>query len=410
MGVVTTPWLPAAPVDERTFPVLRRRAIFDCCKWDPQVGDTSTIARSPLIVARTAWSEVVSLAEALAGETLAAERELVTRPELHRALGLPRGARHALRRASAEGPARAAARLMRFDFHYTTEGWRISEVNGDVPGGLNEASGLPPLFAPYYADAVPVGDPAGAYARALATAAAGGTVAFLHATAYSDDQQMMAFVARQLAAAGAATHLASPGHVRWQGRTAYLAADWWHGRLDLIVRFFPAEWLSDLPQRTGWPRFFAGADTPSSNPATALLVQTKRFPLVWAALRTPLPTWRALLPETRDPRDAPWARSSDWVLKPALGRVGEGIGLRGVVDARELRRIARGARWFPAHWVAQRRFEVAPLVHRNDAAAEPVFPCLGVYTLDTRVIGAYARVAGRPLIDARAADAAVLAA
>ena len=39
-----------------------------------------------------------------------------------------------------------------------------------------------------------------------------------------------------------------------------------------------------------------------------------------------------------------------------------------------------------------------------------MFPCLGVYTLDGRVIGAYGRVAPISLIDGRAADAAVLAA
>ena len=38
------------------------------------------------------------------------------------------------------------------------------------------------------------------------------------------------------------------------------------------------------------------------------------------------------------------------------------------------------------------------------------YPCLGVYTLDDRVVGAYGRLAERPLIDARAEDAAVLAA
>jgi hypothetical protein len=281
-------------------------------------------------------------------------------------------------------------------------------VNSDVPGGLNEASGLPPLFAPYYAGTMPVGDPVASYALALAAVAGSGTVAFIHATAYSDDQQMMSFVARRLAAEGSTTHLASPGHVRWRGGTAYLDADWWQGRIDLIVRFFPAEWLSGLSRQTDWPRFFVGADTPSSNPATALLVQTKRFPLVWDALRTPLPTWRALLPETRDPRDAP--RSNDWVLKPALGRVGEGIGLQGVVEPRELRRISRGARWFPSQWVAQRRFDVLPMTGATEGTADVLYPCLGVYTLDTRVIGAYARVAPRPLIDARAADAAVLAA
>jgi len=36
--------------------------------------------------------------------------------------------------------------------------------------------------------------------------------------------------------------------------------------------------------------------------------------------------------------------------------------------------------------------------------------CLGVYTIDARVAGAYGRIAERPLVDARAKDAAVLAA
>jgi len=45
-----------------------------------------------------------------------------------------------------------------------------------------------------------------------------------------------------------------------------------------------------------------------------------------------------------------------------------------------------------------------------DVGGVRFFPCLGVYTLDARVIGAYGRLARVPLIDARAADAAVLAA
>ncbi len=33
---------------------------------------------------------------------------------------------------------------------------------------------------------------------------------------------------------------------------------------------------------------------------------------------------------TRDPRDVPWQKDTNWVLKPAMGRVGESIGLAGV--------------------------------------------------------------------------------
>jgi glutathionylspermidine synthase len=296
---------------------------------------------------------------------------------------------------------------MRFDFHFTTDGWRISEVNSDVPGGLNEASGFPPLMALHYQDAEPVGDPAASYASALARhAGTSGTVAFVHATAYSDDLQMMSFVGRRLAAAGVAVHFASPMHLRWCGGNARLDAAWWRGELSLVVRFFPAEWLLGLPRATGWQQLFAGSRTPVSNPATAILTQTKRFPLVWNDLDVKLPTWRALLPETRDPRLGPSLISGDWVMKPALGRVGEGVAIRGIVGEAELRRIARSVRWWPRSWAAQRRFDPVPV----DAGGIRMFPCLGIYTLDGKVIGAYGRVATRPLIDARASDAAVLAA
>ena len=296
---------------------------------------------------------------------------------------------------------------MRFDFHFTRDGWRISEANSDVPGGLNEAAGLPPLMLPHYAGTSPVGDPVAAYVDAIAACAPRrGVVALVHATAYSDDQQMMVCLARRLEAAGLSAHLASPMHVTWQDHDAWLDAAWWRGRLDVIVRFFPADWLEGLSSATNWPHFFAGARTPLSNPGTAILTQTKRFPLVWDALDTSMPTWRRLLPETRDPREAGWAGSDEWILKPALGRVGEGVGMVGLVERKEMRRIERGARWWPGAWIAQRRFETLPI----EIGGERRFPCLGVYTVDGRVTGAYARMSATPLIDARAVDAALLAA
>lgn len=400
-----TPWLPAAPLADAEFAQLRRRAIFECHKWDPQVGDVSVVARAPLIMRSQAWRDVVSLAEALARETLAAEAELVARPELHRQLGLPRAVRRALGTAGRDRASVGAARLIRFDFHFTNDGWRISEANTDVPGGLNEASGFATLMAPHYPWAALTGDPAGAYCRALMAAAGSESpvLALVHATAYSDDQQMMVYLAERLRAFGAQVHLASPDHIRWKDGRAYLDAAWWRGPIDLILRFFPSEWLPMLPARSGWGHFFAGSRTPIANPSTAILTQTKRWPLVWDDLRTPLPTWRALLPETRDPRAVAWRGSRDWVLKPALGRVGEGVGMMDAIDANEWQKIRRGASWWPSQWVAQRRFETMAF----ETAEAPMFPCLGVYTVDDRVVGAYGRIAPLPLIDSRATDAAV---
>jgi hypothetical protein len=401
-----TPWVNVEPLGDADFVRFRRRAIFECDKWDPQVGDVCVIARYPLVLTTAAWEEVVALAEALARETRAAEAELVERADLHGRLGLPRGIRRALRLADGRAPV-GAARIIRFDFHFTPEGWRISEGNIDVPGGLNEASGYPPIIGPHYPWAAPVGDPAAAYVEAIARAVPpGAVVALVHATAYSDDQQMMMFVARRLEARGTRAHLASPSHLRWQGGRARLEAAWWRGPLDLVVRFFPAEWLPQLPRASGWPHFCGGAVTPLSNPATAILTQSKRFPLIWDELRTPLPTWRATLPETRAPGAAPWRTSRDWILKPALGRVGEGVAIDGLTEAAEWRKIARDATWWPGHWIAQRRFDVVPV----RIGGIDRYPCLGVYTVDERVVGAYGRLADRPLIDSRAEDAAVLAA
>ena len=403
---MTTPWLEVEPLEPEAHAQLRRRAIFDCCKWDPQVGDVGTVADRPLVLTQAAWTEISTLASQLAAEVLAAEEELSHRPELHGDLGLPRALVGALGRGAGSRPA-AGARLVRFDFHHTDAGWRISEANTDVPGGMNEASGLGSLMAAHYPHTELAGDAAGVYARALARRCGSRPhVALAHATAYTDDRQVMTYLSRRLSELGVRTSLLSPAQLRWRNGCAYAETDWTSERVDAIARFFPAEWLPNLPESCGWTRFFHASSSPLSNPASAVLTQSKRFPLVWDRLRTQLPTWSRLLPETRDPRDVPWQSDDGWVLKPALGRVGEGVGVKGVVSPAEWRIIERDVRRAPRHWVAQRRFVPTPLGTRG----APLHPSVGVYTVDGCAAGGYARFARRPLIDAQAMDAAVLVA
>src|SRR5688572_8835959 len=119
-----SPWQSVAPLSPDVFAQLRRRVIFDCCKWDPQVEDVSTIADIPLVLPARVWRELAVLAELLAREAMAAETELRGRPDLHSLLGLPR----AVRRALGDKPdevTKGFARIVRFDFHHTTEGWTI---------------------------------------------------------------------------------------------------------------------------------------------------------------------------------------------------------------------------------------------------------------------------------------------
>lgn len=400
------PWEPAEPVPPDVFAQVRRRAIFECCKWDPQVEDVATLAPFPLLLQRAAWDEITVLAERLAAEVTAAEDELVRRPELHRTLGLPWVVRRALKGALTRGVSPGIAKVLRFDFHWTTEGWRISEANTDVPGGFNEASGFARLMSAHYSGSEPAGDPAGDLAAAVVQAAPPGTaVVLVHATAYSDDRQVMVYLAREIEARGRRAVLAAPDHLRWRDGRATVQAGDFTGEAGALLRFFPAEWLPNLPRSCGWKHFFRGARTPVSNPAAALLTQSKRFPLVWDRLATPLPTWRRLLPETRDPRKADWRRGAGWVLKPSLGRVGDSIGLAGATPEKEWTPIRKAARRSPGWWAAQRRFEAVPFQAPGE---EPCFPCIGVYTVDGRAAGAYGRIARRPLINHLAQDAAVL--
>ncbi|MFL6198058.1 MAG: glutathionylspermidine synthase family protein [Thermoanaerobaculia bacterium] len=397
------PWVETGPVDAAEHARLRRRAIFECCKWDPQVEDVSTVAPFPLLLRRDAWEEIARLSEVLAAEAMAAEEELARRPDLHCDLGLPFSVRRALRHGD---PPPGIARVLRFDFHWTTEGWRISEANTDVPGGFNEGSGFARLLAPSFPGSEPAGDPAGRLAEAVASATPpGAAVALVHATAYTDDRQVMVYLARELEARGRRALLAAPDHLRWRNGRAWIESEWFQGELDAIVRFFPAEWLPNLPRASGWRHFFHAGKTPVSNPATALLTQSKRFPLVWDRLETPLPAWRRLLPETLDPRDSGWKRDpGGWVVKPSLGRVGDGIGLVGATPEKEWKPIRRGIRFGPRWWAAQRKFTAIPM----NVSGEAVYPCVGVYTIDGRAAGAYGRVARTPIINHLAQDAAVL--
>lgn len=406
MVVISAPAQPVigvtGPLDPQAQANVRRRMIFQHHKWDPQTHDHPTLAPFALIISPETWSQLRSLTESLAAETLAAERELLGRPDLIGRLGLP----WRIRRRIAPPAPPDVARVMRFDFHPTTDGWRISEVNSDVPGGFIEASAYTSLMCEHYAGTMPTGDPSEALTAAIAQTLktrGGRHVAMVHATAYTDDRQVMIHLSERLEARGLCAHLVAPDQLSWTDGQASIVTDWHRGPVDAIVRFFPGEWLVNLPRRCGWEHFVRGARIPMSNPATALLTQSKRLPLVWDALNTPMPTWRRLLPETRDPREVNWRKDDTWVVKPALGRVGDGVGIRDAIEPRQWKRVCLECRWLAWNWIVQRRFQ--PIVIPTPDG--PRYPSLGVFAIDGQAAGIYARLAERPLIDHRAQDVAV---
>lgn len=397
------PWHTGTPLSADAFRLVREETIFGCFKWDAQVGDVSVLHDTPLVLRAPAWARLAQLAEELALETIEAERELRCRPELQRQLGLGWGVCRALRGACADF-AESPFRVLRFDFHWTDEGWRLSEVNSDVPGGFIEASGFTRLVADCSTGAVATGDPAATLGEALMShVGPAARIGLVHATAYTDDRQVMLFLAEQLQQRGFEQLLLSPVDVRWD-RTGAVGHDGTGWReLDAVFRFFPGEWLPNLGWFRPWPRFFRGSPTPHINPPTALLTQSKRFPLVWDAMNTALPQWRRHLPATCDPRKRT-GPADDWVLKPALGRVGDSIDICGATPPAERARIQRAARQHPAYWAAQRRFRAVPW----STSRGELFPAIGVYVIDGRTAGIYARAAPCPLVDASAFDIAAL--
>ncbi|MGH9578552.1 MAG: glutathionylspermidine synthase family protein, partial [Terriglobales bacterium] len=338
-------------------------------------------------------------------EAMRAEEELLERADLHVELGLPRPIRDFWSSPRKKIERTTGARVMRFDFHPTREGWRLSEVNADVPGGFLEASGFARLMAAHYPSWQPTPDPASALVDAVLDSASGhDTIALVHATAFVDDSEVMHYVGRQIQARGVKAVRVSPAHLRWNGDRVQFQCGFAHGSPDALVRFFPADWLPELGNRAVWTGYFAGSSTPVTNPASALLIQSKRFPLVWDALQTPMPTWRELLPETISPSRLNGNPTREWILKPALGRSGEDVLMEGVTPEPQQQRVRKHARQYPRHWIAQRRFQSVPAT----IGKKDFHVCIGVFTVNGRASGAYGRVAERPLIDECARDAAVL--
>ncbi|HMI52657.1 MAG TPA: glutathionylspermidine synthase family protein [Candidatus Saccharimonadales bacterium] len=392
-------------LDRSNWLDLQRRAIFEFCKWDIHSEDHDVLASFPIFLGQETAEHLNQLAERLAQETIAAEAEILQRPNLLKRLGLPRSIRKILQRDAKVQRGSAHLRVMRFDFHPTDAGWKISEVNSDVPGGFIEASGWNRLYGE---QCTAINEPLSTsdiYADAIYRIVGnGGIAALVHATNFSDDRQVMQQLARCVVKRGMKVALLGPANLRWVDGLAEISTDFASGRPDLVVRFFPAEWLPHAGSDSCWKAYFRPTRIPLSNPGSAIVSQTKRLPLIWHELRTNLPTWQDLLPHTCEVEEVRGPLDDSWVLKPALGRVGEGIAIRGISTVSDFLQHERQAHHRPEEWVAQKRFAISPVNTESGIR----YPCIGVFTIEGKAAGFYGRVSEQPIITHQAQDAAVL--
>jgi hypothetical protein len=229
-------------------------------------------------------------------------------------------------------------------------------------------------------------------------------IALLVAPGFLEDMQVVSYLRKHIEARGARAVLGNARHLRADRSGIRFSGPTYDGTVAAVVRFYQAEWLAELRDFPAFRGLFEGA-VPVTNPGAAALTESKRLPLVWDRLRATTSAFHRAMPETRDARAAPWLLEPDeWVIKGAYSNTGDLV----LLPHRMTRaaRIALAARVFaePTRWVAQRRFHVAPI----DAPSEAVRACLGVYTVDGRVAGAYARIATGEVVDGAAIDVACL--
>lgn len=389
-------------IPDEAYPKYRGEVIFNGYKWDPQVGDHNTISNYVLVIDKQLANYLDEMAENLAKETVAMEEALLRKPDLIRALKLPRKMEKALLNINNYQPDNHI-RLMRFDFHPTLTGWAVSEVNSDVPGGYAEASVLPEIACKYLPNVKPHLNLGNTLADAfLQKVKPNGHIGLVYATSYADDRQVMQYIGDLLEQHHRHVHYLAPDHLIWK-QTHLTSKLTPNDSLDALLRFFPLEWLTTLPKSSKWQNFFTTNITSCNHPI-ALLTQSKRLPLVWDKLNVDNTTWKTLLPKTIDPKLVK-QEMGDWIYKPALGRVGEAISIKEVIPEKEYQKILKAVKKAPKDWVAQQKFYSQGLSTLENTE---MHLCIGVFTVNGKRAGFYGRICPYPRIDANAKDIPIL--
>lgn len=287
--------------------------------------------------------------------------------------------------------------------------FRACEINADCPGGHNEAFGLPRLardagFVEGENPTTVVEDLAARLAElARDQSGARGPVGMIFATAWSEDLQICALLERRLAAMGVKAIFAPPTAPRLRDGALSIRG----APVRVMYRYFPTEYMEGQANLEEIATALETGAVRSVPSFSTMYMQSKlsfarAFALKDQLSREHRAAIDRYLPETVDLADMDperlIAERDQWVLKRALGRVGDQVFVgmltsqdywRGLVEEVVSLDVAgcdpRGER---DPWIAQRIVRQRPI----PTPFGDRLVTLGAYVLDGRFAGYFARV------------------
>ncbi|MGO8999920.1 MAG: glutathionylspermidine synthase family protein [Polyangiaceae bacterium] len=383
------------PSDPLSEPSLRRELVSRYLVWDAYVAGARRVDLHPLVLPRALHLSAVRAAEEVVrvvGAVAARAHDDLAERALYR---LPQCA---MDLAAASRQSGDDAILARVDLLLGEDGaWRACEINADCPGGHNEALGLPVLArAAGFQGATNPTCATPMLVDRLAELAQGRAVGLMLATAYAEDLQVCALLQRLLEKRGVRALLVPPTAPRMHRGALVLNGE----AIGALYRYFPAEYMEGQENLADVITAVRTGAVRTVTSFSHIYAQSKlAFARAWAHAASLDEGARASLgayvPESREaeavPRAALVADRAGWVLKRALGRVGDQVYVGALMGDAEWTALVDEVHGFCAagqSWIAQRFV-------RQRAIPTPWgdrFVTLGAYVQDGRFTGYFARV------------------
>ena len=369
--------------------------------WDAFVGGARRVDPHPLVLSSALHADAVETAEQVVRvlSTRVASRAFTDEGERAK-YGFHRDVTNLVNASHESGD---DSMLTRVDLLLGSDGrWHVCEVNADCPGGYNEAMALPRLArSAGFSDASNptrvVEAAVGRMAHLARTTGDGtGAVALTYATAYSEDLQVCALFRRLLEDRGVRAVLAPPTAPTLRNGVLSVGSQ----PVSVIYRYFPTEYMEGQRNLAAIEQAIRAKQLRTVSSFAQMYTQSKLVMARAWAMANDLADNDARwvtehIPETFDviglPIDELLANRNGWVLKRALGRVGDDVFVGPLVTDEVWQYVIKQAQIACAsgdRWIAQRFLP-------QQAVPTPWGPqlvTLGAYVLDGQFSGYYARL------------------